>query len=467
MVKVGWTAECTKIVKEVRRLRRRCRTADDWAEYVKACDKKGKVIRKQKRDEFRKVMQESEQTPKRLFEATKWARNTIADTLTQRTIPPLHKRGQPELATTTQEKAKIMFQTHFPSPSKVSMNDTENFNYPSPIDDDAPLSLREIRQATYKAAPDKAPEQTDYTNRIIRMLVNGAPEQIRSLFERCIQEGIQSTQFKSATTIVLRKSGKKNYSNLKAYRPIALLDTLGKILKSIVSERLRYAIEMYNILSSTQMGARKHKSVDIALQLITEKIHTIWSGTKKRVVTLLSLDGEGAFDNVTHSRLLHDMRKRRVLKLLLRFVEDFLKNRRTTITIDDYTTAERSVNVGIPQGSPLSSILYLFYNANLLEICDDIKLRINSIGFVNDVNILTYEESTKRNCKIVSEIYIRCEQWAQTHDTKFSKLKHELIHFSRTPKRFNMSACAELASHQVEPKTNIKVLGVQLDFKLR
>ena len=296
---------------------------------------------------------------------------------------------------------------------------------------------------------------------------NNGNQQIRSLFERCIQEGIQPAQFKSAATIVLRKPGKKDYSDPKAYRPIALLDTLGKILESIVSKRLRYVIEMYNILPSTQMGARKHKSVDTALQLITKKIHIIWSGTKKRVATLLSLDDEGAFDNVTHSKLLHDMRKRRVFKLLLRFVEDFLKNKRTTITIDDYTTTKRSVNVGISQSSPLSSILYLFYNANLLEICDDIKLRINSIGFVNDVNILTYEESTKRNCKIVSEIYIRCEQWAQTHDTKFSKLKHELIHFSRTSKRFNMSACAELASHQVESKTDIKVLRVQLDSKLR
>ena len=99
--------------------------------------------------------------------------------------------------------------------------------------------------------------------------------------------------------------------------------------------------------------------------------------------------------------------------------------------------------------------------------CEFLQLRINFIEFVNDVNILTYEKSTKRNCKIVNEIYIKCEQWAQTHDTKFSKLKHELIHFSKTSKRFNMSVCAKLTSHQVESKTNIKVLRVQLNFKLK
>jgi len=42
---------------------------------------------------------------------------------------------------------------------------------------------------------------------------------------------------------------KLDYSKLKAYRLIALLDTLGKALKSIVSKRLRDYIEAYKLLS--------------------------------------------------------------------------------------------------------------------------------------------------------------------------------------------------------------------------
>jgi len=111
-----------------------------------------------------------------------------------------------------------------------------------------------------------------------------------------------------------------------------------------------------------------------------------------------------------HSKLLHDMKKRKVSKLLLKFVKNFLKDRRIMITIDDYMTMKCRVNVNISQDSSLSSILYLFYNANLLEACDNIKLRTSFINFVNDVNILTYEEFIKRNCKVLNEIYDRCEQ---------------------------------------------------------
>jgi len=131
---------------------------------------------------------------------------------------------------------------------------------------------------------------------------------------------------------------------------------------------------------------------------------------RKKVVSLLSLNEKSAFNNVMHSRLLHDMKKRKVSRLLLKFVKNFLKDQCITITINDYMMMKCSVNINISQNSLLSLILYLFYNMNLLKACDNIKLRTNFINFVNDINILTYKEFTKCNCKVLNEIYDRCEQ---------------------------------------------------------
>jgi len=111
-----------------------------------------------------------------------------------------------------------------------------------------------------------------------------------------------------------------------------------------------------------------------------------------------------------HSKLLHDMKKRKVFKLLLKFVKNFLKNQCIMITIDDYMMMKCSMNINISQDFSLSLILYLFYNMNLLKACDDIKLRINFTDFVNDVNILIYEKFMKCNCKVFSEIYDKCKQ---------------------------------------------------------
>ncbi len=168
-----------------------------------------------------------------------------------------------------------------------------------------------------------------------------------------------------------------------------------------------------------------------------------------------------------HSRLLHDMKKRKVSKLLLEFVKNFLRNQRIMITIDDYTTMKCNVNVDISQDSLLSLILYLFYNANLLKACDDIKLRTNFTDFVNDVNILIYKEFIKCNCRVLNEIYDKCEQWSKTHDIKFLMTKHKLIHFIKTFKWFNMKVDVKLIKHQINLKLNIRVLRVQLNFKLK
>jgi len=182
---------------------------------------------------------------------------------------------------------------------------------------------------------------------------------------------------------------------------------------------------------------------------------------------LLSLNEKNAFDNVTHSRLLHDMKKKRVLRLLLKFMKNFLRNWRIMITIDDYMMMKRSVNIDILQDSLLSSILYLFYNMNLLKACDDIRLRTSFTNFVNDINILIYEKFMKCNCRVLNEIYDKCEQWSKMHDIKFSKTKHKLIHFIRIFKWFNMNINVKLMKHQINLKSNIRVLKVQLNFKLK
>jgi hypothetical protein len=74
---------------------------------------------------------------------------------------------------------------------------------------------------------------------------------------------------------MLRKLKKKNYFKLLFFRFIALLNTLSKILKLIISKRLRYVVETHKILLNTQIRARRQRLIDTTLQLITKKIYTI------------------------------------------------------------------------------------------------------------------------------------------------------------------------------------------------
>ena len=68
---------------------------------------------------------------------------------------------------------------------------------------------------------------------------------------------------------------------------------------------------------------------------------------------------------------------------------------------------KRKINMNISQKSSFFLMLYLFYNANLLKSYENIKLRFNIIKFMNDINILTYNELTKRNCEILKKHKIK------------------------------------------------------------
>ncbi len=176
MIKAEWTKKCMKIVKSMQWIRRSCWIINDWTEYIQACDKKSKIIRKQKRSEYWKIMQNVEQFSRELFKTAKWARNAITDTLTQTTIFSLIKSKCFNIITTTQNKAKMMFQTHFSSFSKIFMLNIIDFKYSLLIKNDALLIHHEIKRVIYKVTSDKMLKHTRYINKIMRKLINDVSE---------------------------------------------------------------------------------------------------------------------------------------------------------------------------------------------------------------------------------------------------------------------------------------------------
>ena len=85
-------------------------------------------------------------------------------------------------------------------------------------------------------------------------------------------------------------------------------------------------------------------------------------------------------------------------------MKNFLKNKNTTLIIENHTITKRRISVNISQNLLFFLMLYLFYNANLLKSCENIRLCFSVIEFMNDINILMYNESTERNCEMLRKM---------------------------------------------------------------
>src|SRR5436190_16610083 len=97
-----------------------------------------------------------------------------------------------------------------------------------------------------------------------------------ALTQASLNTGHFPTPFKKTVTIVLRKPNKPNYTKPNAYRPIALENTIGKVLESILAEHISYLCETFNLLPKHHFGGRPGRTAEDAMLILSESIYQAW-----------------------------------------------------------------------------------------------------------------------------------------------------------------------------------------------
>jgi hypothetical protein len=259
-----------------------------------------------------------------------------------------------------------------------------------------------------------------------------------NLFRACVKLNYHSLCFRIAYIIVLKKFNKKNYSNVKTYRFIILLNTLNKILKSIITRRINNLAKIHDMFSIFQMNDRKNKNCEFVLTLLIEQIHIVWNMKKNKITTFLIMNVIDVYDHVFKDKLLHNLRKRNISDWIIRWTNNFMKDRHISLTLSNATMTFRLIKTNISQKSFIFSIFYLFYNVDLLKIFEKSSRRIKIVNFVNDINFLIYDIFTKQNCRTLKHLHQECETWNRRQEIVFASIKYELIHLTRNHRRFNM-----------------------------
>ena len=77
----------------------------------------------------------------------------------------------------------------------------------------------------------------------------------------CIELGYWPSYFKKSTTVVISKSNMKLYDSLKLFRPIVLLNTVGRLIKKLIRERLQFNMASNNFIHPSQLSGLKFKSI--------------------------------------------------------------------------------------------------------------------------------------------------------------------------------------------------------------
>jgi hypothetical protein len=113
-------------------------------------------------------------------------------------------------------------------------------------------------------------------------------------------------------------------------KPITYLNTLGKIIVSVIAQWISSLSEEHSLLPAQHMGACPGRSIDTALDYLDQQIHATWQN-KDGVATLLSLDMTMAYDRVIPAWLLHNMRERKIPESIVKLVGSIISHRTTSL----------------------------------------------------------------------------------------------------------------------------------------
>ena len=120
---------------------------------------------------------------------------------------------------------------------------------------------------------------------------------------------------------------------------------------------------------------------------------------ENRVTSVLFMNIKEAYDHVSANHLLKICQRLKLSKSLCFWIRSFFQNRKVQLKFDGNIQEMTDVNIGIPQDSLVSSVLFLIYIRFLLSEKSNTSERI--LSYVNDVDLVVSSKSIEENYQLL------------------------------------------------------------------
>jgi hypothetical protein len=277
------------------------------------------------------------------------------------------------------------------------------------------------------------------------------------LFTRSLTEGKLPLEWKDAmVTPIFKKGNKQEAGN---YRPVSLTCVLCKVMENIIRSQILDYTKLHNLFNSAQYGFRCGQSCDLQLLAALDK----WSADLDKGIPtdVLYLDFQKAFDTVPHIKLCTKLETYGICGNLLAWIKDFLSERRQKVRVGEAQSSWTKVKSGVPQGSVLGPVLFLFYVNDMPDNC-----MTNVLMFADDTKASNAIQSKEESEKLQEDLN-SLHGWTEKWQLQFNKKKCKVLHIGPKNQQYTYSITDPTKAPSIlEASSYEKDLGVCMDNQL-
>jgi hypothetical protein len=165
------------------------------------------------------------------------------------------------------------------------------------------------------------------------------------LANACFEHGHWPTFFKESSLVIIPKPGKPSYSAPKAFRPIVLLNTMGKLIEKCVSNCIQFDCVKYGVFQSNQFGGIMQRSTEDAGLYLTHLVKAGW--TRGLKTSVIAFDIAQFFPSLSHGMLMAILGQSGFPEKVIRFFSSYLVNRETSYRWGKFSSPKMNTDVGV------------------------------------------------------------------------------------------------------------------------
>jgi len=187
----------------------------------------------------------------------------------------------------------------------------------------------EFESAIIKCNNSSTPDLNKLSWRHLKVVINNILylNKFINIAKTCIDLGHWLSQFKSLLSIIISKPNKTSYSSLKMFRPIVLLNMLGKLIEKFISKKLQFQVISKNTIHPYQLDGLKRCSTIDARIALTHLICARW--IKYLLTSILAFDITQFFPSLNHQLFLLILDKASFDSKIVIFFQNYLVGRKT------------------------------------------------------------------------------------------------------------------------------------------